>query len=58
MFMLAAAGLFAGVETWSYDEALYYTFITLTTIGLGDYVPGETMGSLPVLEVLFSLLFL
>ena len=28
------------VETeWDYEESLYFTFITLTTIGFGDYIP-------------------
>ncbi|KAF6130883.1 hypothetical protein HJG60_007842 [Phyllostomus discolor] len=27
-------------EGWSYNEGLYFTFISLSTIGFGDYVPG------------------
>ena len=40
--MLVASILFSLMEKWSYADALYYTFITLTTIGLGDYVPGKS----------------
>ena len=34
------AFLFAKIECWSYFESLYFSFITMTTVGLGDYVPG------------------
>lgn len=32
--------VFMYVEKWSYLEGLYYSFITLTTVGFGDYVAG------------------
>ena len=31
--------IFANVENWPYTTALYYCFISLSTIGFGDYVP-------------------
>ena len=34
------AFLFAKIECWTYFESLYFSFITMTTVGLGDYVPG------------------
>ena len=34
------AFLFAKLEGWTYFEALYFCFITMTTVGLGDYTPG------------------
>lgn len=41
MFIFFPAFLFSHFEGWSYDEAVYYAFVTLTTIGFGDYVAGE-----------------
>lgn len=32
--------VFMSVEDWSYLEGLYFSFITLTTVGFGDYVAG------------------
>ncbi|XP_072498100.1 potassium channel subfamily K member 16 [Notamacropus eugenii] len=32
--------VFSHVEGWSYGEGLYFAFITLSTIGFGDYVVG------------------
>uniref|UniRef100_A0A8C4F230 Potassium channel domain-containing protein n=1 Tax=Dicentrarchus labrax TaxID=13489 RepID=A0A8C4F230_DICLA len=32
--------VFMSVEGWTYLEGLYYSFITLTTVGFGDYVAG------------------
>lgn len=32
--------VFMSVEGWSYLEGIYYSFITLTTVGFGDYVAG------------------
>ncbi|XP_076641692.1 open rectifier K[+] channel 1 isoform X2 [Halictus rubicundus] len=41
MFIFFPAFLFSHYEGWSYDEAVYYAFVTLTTIGFGDYVAGQ-----------------
>uniref|UniRef100_A0A3Q3ELW8 Potassium channel, subfamily K, member 5b n=1 Tax=Labrus bergylta TaxID=56723 RepID=A0A3Q3ELW8_9LABR len=32
--------VFMSMEKWSYLEGIYYSFITLTTVGFGDYVAG------------------
>lgn len=39
-FLLIPAGIISAVEGWDYAVTLYFTYITLTTIGLGDFVAG------------------
>ncbi|KAI4814246.1 hypothetical protein KUCAC02_003449, partial [Chaenocephalus aceratus] len=41
-FFLIAAAIFSALEdNWNFLESFYLCFISLSTIGLGDYVPGE-----------------
>ena len=42
-FILIPAALYVVVEgsdEWSYLNSVYYCFVTLTTVGFGDFVPG------------------
>ncbi|XP_075232450.1 uncharacterized protein LOC142330870 [Lycorma delicatula] len=41
-FIIIPSGAFVYFEGWSFDESIYYAFVTLTTIGYGDYVAGQT----------------
>ncbi|XP_071079871.1 potassium channel subfamily K member 16-like isoform X2 [Haliotis cracherodii] len=40
LLILLPSIMFTLVEGWHYGESVYYTVITLTTIGFGDYVAG------------------
>ncbi|XP_073527816.1 potassium channel subfamily K member 17 [Phyllobates terribilis] len=41
LFFLLPPVLFRGMEGWTYEEGFYFAFITLSTIGFGDYVIGR-----------------
>ncbi|XP_012918097.1 potassium channel subfamily K member 17 isoform X1 [Mustela putorius furo] len=44
LFLLLPPLLFCHVEGWSYVESFYFAFITLSTVGFGDYVIGGSQG--------------
>ncbi len=41
LFVIIPAIIFSIIqEDWTYFESVYYCFVTLTTVGFGDFVPG------------------
>ena len=42
MFIIPSA-VFCAIEEWNIIDSVYFCFITLSTIGLGDYVAGGYM---------------
>lgn len=41
IFLAVPTFVFQRVENWSILEAFYFVVVTLTTVGFGDYVPGN-----------------
>ena len=41
LFVFIPAKIFSYIENWSYLDAVYFSVVTLTTIGFGDIVPGQ-----------------
>lgn len=40
VFIFIPSGIISYFEQWTFDESVYFAFVTLTTIGYGDYVAG------------------
>ncbi|XP_039193036.1 potassium channel subfamily K member 16 [Crotalus tigris] len=66
LFLVFPPMIFSYVEGWSYGEGFYFTFITLSTIGFGDYVVGtdpskhyiSVYRSLAAIWIVFGLVWL
>lgn len=43
--ILIPAAIFYAVEDWTYGEGIYYCFVSLTTVGFGDFVPSQSTAS-------------
>ncbi len=43
LFVTIPAVIFKHIEGWTALESTYFVVITLTTVGIGDYVAGESL---------------
>jgi len=46
LFFAFGTVFFALAESWNVIDALYYTVVTCTTVGYGDYTPKTTLGKI------------
>ena len=42
LFILFPAIIFNVIEEWGYFDSVYFSFVTLTTVGFGDFVPSQS----------------
>lgn len=52
LLVVSGAQIYHRLEGWSYLDALYFTVITLTTVGYGDFSPQTSIGKI------FSMLYI
>lgn len=48
------AGVYSMAESWSYVDSLYFTAVSLTTLGYGDYYPITHFGK--VFTIFYSII--
>ena len=56
VILLLAVGtiFFSQVEGWNILDSLYYSVVTLTTVGYGDFSPATSLGKLFAMIYMFS----
>lgn len=53
-YLFVGAAIFTLMEPWDYCESFYFTFISMSTIGLGDFVPSRPVY---MVVIMFYLIF-
>lgn len=56
VFLFGGAFVYTTMEPWSYRESLYFCFVTLSTVGFGDYLPSSPQSKVfTIFYMLFGL---
>merc|ERR1719221_1673661 len=42
LFLFGGAWVYSQLEAWTYLQSLYFCFVTLSTVGFGDFLPSST----------------
>ena len=53
LWVLIGSLIICLIENWTYWEGIYFTYVTLTTVGLGDYAPNTIGGG--VFTVIYTI---
>jgi Na+/H+ antiporter NhaC len=54
ILMLVGTFFYHNVEKWRYLDSLYFTVVTITTIGYGDFSPNTDIGKIFTIFFVFS----
>lgn len=46
MLLIVGSIFYRNVEGWSWIDSFYFTVVTLTTVGYGDFAPATNLGKL------------
>ncbi|CAF0731179.1 unnamed protein product [Didymodactylos carnosus] len=57
-YLCLGAFMFSHFEDWTMTEAVYFCYITLSTIGFGDYVPGLQTGAMSGLRFILGSIYI
>ena len=62
LYVFGGAAIFCEWEGWDLISSVYFTFITLTTIGFGDLTPASSfhgeMDAMQIIKMLFTIIYL
>ena len=58
ILLVTCAGIHAVIDGWSMFEGFYAFFITFTTVGFGDFIPGTVDGRMEKTNTVIQVIFI